>query len=44
MHHVGKVEAMAGKANGAKPFAESDFDELSKRNMNGRQVSYFFER
>jgi len=42
MHHVGKVEAMAGKTNGAKPFAESDFEELSKRNMNGRQVSRFF--
>lgn len=37
-HHVGKVEAMAEKSD-AKRFSEVDFDELSKRNMNGRQVS-----
>jgi hypothetical protein len=37
-HHVGKVEAMAEKSESAKPFTEADFDELSKRNMNGRQV------
>ena len=45
-HHVGKVEKMAigeseagkGKQK-VKPFTESDFNELSKRNMNGRQVS-----
>jgi hypothetical protein len=37
-HHVGKVEAMAEKSEEAKLFSESDFDELSKRNMNGRQV------
>lgn len=50
-HHVGKVEKMAKqesagdidkeKANKIKPFKDSDFDELSKRNMNGRQVSLF---
>jgi hypothetical protein len=40
MHHVGKVEAMAEKEEGEerKVFSESDFEELSKRNMNGRQV------
>ena len=38
MHHVGKVEQMADKATSGKPFSEGDFDELSKRNMNGRQV------
>lgn len=37
-HHVGKVEAMAEKDDHAKLFSEADFDELSKRNMNGRQV------
>jgi hypothetical protein len=37
-HHVGKVEAMAEKSEEAKVFSESDFEELSKRNMNGRQV------
>ncbi|KAH7072212.1 hypothetical protein BKA63DRAFT_534997 [Paraphoma chrysanthemicola] len=42
-HHVGKVEKMAEMAKGkdegkVKPFTESDFDELSKRNMNGRQI------
>jgi hypothetical protein len=37
-HHVGKVEAMADKKETAKLFSDSDFDELSKRNMNGRQV------
>jgi DNA polymerase III delta prime subunit len=38
-HHVGKVVAMSkGKESEAKPFKESDFDELSKKNMNGRQV------
>ncbi|KAH7084496.1 P-loop containing nucleoside triphosphate hydrolase protein [Paraphoma chrysanthemicola] len=42
-HHVGKVEEMAEMAKGkdeskVKPFTESDFDELSKRNMNGRQI------
>jgi hypothetical protein len=46
-HHVGKVEAMAEKqkeksSDGEdvkeRVFSESDFDELSKRNMNGRQV------
>jgi hypothetical protein len=26
----------------AKPFSEADFDELSKRSMNGRQVCIFF--
>lgn len=42
-HHVGKVEAMAERAEKAdvKHFSEADFDELSKRNMNGRQVSTF---
>ncbi|KAF2028359.1 hypothetical protein EK21DRAFT_69964 [Setomelanomma holmii] len=42
-HHVGKVEKMAEMAKGkdegkVKPFSEADFDELSKRNMNGRQI------
>jgi AAA+ superfamily predicted ATPase len=37
-HHVGKVEAMAKKPESAKPISEADFDELSRRNMNGRQV------
>ncbi|KAF1354235.1 hypothetical protein EJ07DRAFT_64239, partial [Lizonia empirigonia] len=47
-HHVGKVEKMAKqesegdldkeKANKIKPFKDSDFDELSKKNMNGRQI------
>jgi SpoVK/Ycf46/Vps4 family AAA+-type ATPase len=43
MHHVGKVEEMAkkreveGEGNG-KLFSEGDFEDLSKRNMNGRQV------
>lgn len=41
-HHVGKVVAMSAKENDAedavKPFRDTDFDELSKRNMNGRQV------
>jgi hypothetical protein len=40
-HHVGKVEAMADKSDSAKHFSEADFDELSKRNMNGRQVCVF---
>lgn len=40
MHHVGKVEAMADdkEKEERKPFSEGDFEELSKRNMNGRQV------
>ena len=38
-HHVGKVVAMSkGKEKEVKPFKEADFDELSKKNMNGRQV------
>jgi hypothetical protein len=42
-HHVGKVEKMAkeeseGKGEKMMPFKDTDFDELSKRNMNGRQV------
>ncbi|KAH7385512.1 hypothetical protein DE146DRAFT_621615 [Phaeosphaeria sp. MPI-PUGE-AT-0046c] len=37
-HHVGKVEAMSEKTESAKLFSEADFDELSKRNMNGRQI------
>lgn len=42
-HHVGKVEAMTEKEKGdVKHFTEQDFDELSKRNMNGRQVSNNF--
>lgn len=36
-HHVGKVEAMAGE-EGGKVFSPGDFEELSKKNMNGRQV------
>jgi hypothetical protein len=46
MHHVGKVEAMAEKEEGEerKVFSESDFEELSKRNMNGRQVRIIFFR
>jgi hypothetical protein len=45
-HHVGKVEKMAVEESGSgtgkqkmKHFTESDFNELSKKNMNGRQVS-----
>lgn len=45
-HHVGKVEKMAVKEQDsqtgreqAKSFTDADFNELSKRNMNGRQVS-----
>ncbi|KAF2623289.1 hypothetical protein BU25DRAFT_414542 [Macroventuria anomochaeta] len=44
-HHVGKVEKMAVNENEngkgkqkVKPFTDSDFNELSKRNMNGRQI------
>lgn len=44
-HHVGKVEKMAVDEgeNGEekqklKPFTDEDFNQLSKRNMNGRQV------
>jgi hypothetical protein len=40
-HHVGKVEAMADKSKAMKLFSDADFDELSKRNMNGRQVCVF---
>jgi hypothetical protein len=45
MHHVGKVEEMAG-TKAEDGFGEADFEELSKRNMNGRQVriSRFFTR
>jgi hypothetical protein len=32
------VEKMAEQKDKAKLFSEQDFDELSKRNMNGRQV------
>lgn len=50
-HHIGKVEKMSlevaqkGKKEGEvvkvqKPFSEADFDELSKRSMNGRQVCF----
>ena len=47
-HHVGKVEKMA--ADGCedskgqpkvKLFTDDDFNELSKKNMNGRQVRAF---
>ncbi|CAO2653481.1 Nn.00g028920.m01.CDS01 [Neocucurbitaria sp. VM-36] len=43
MHHVGKVEQMAEqkkdeKKKKLKPFTEADYDELSKRVMNGRQI------
>jgi DNA polymerase III delta prime subunit len=41
-HHVGKVEAMAAPSESTKLFSETDFDELSKRNMNGRQVCFKF--
>jgi hypothetical protein len=37
MHHVGKVEEMAG-TKAEEGFDDKDFEELSKRNMNGRQV------
>ncbi|KAF3038741.1 hypothetical protein E8E11_000692 [Didymella keratinophila] len=44
-HHVGKVEKMAvaesengkGKQN-VKTFTDDDFNELAKKNMNGRQI------
>jgi DNA polymerase III delta prime subunit len=50
--HVGKVEAMAEKGKSGegekevvrKPFGEKDFEELSQRNMNGRQVSFVVAR
>jgi DNA polymerase III delta prime subunit len=35
---VDKGEAVVQKKEVAKPFSEVDFDELSKRSMNGRQV------
>jgi hypothetical protein len=46
-HHVGKVEMMAvaenendkGKQN-VKTFTDDDFNELAKKNMNGRQVGF----
>lgn len=45
MHHIGKVESMAAKekegkdgAEEGKLFSEADFDVLSQRSMNGRQV------
>lgn len=47
-HHVGKVEKMtveqdATRGKGKmKPFTEADFNELSKKNMNGRQVRVLF--
>jgi hypothetical protein len=41
-HHVSKVEKMAEQKDKAKLFSEQDFDELSKRNMNGRQVRNVF--
>ncbi|KAJ4987052.1 AAA family ATPase [Stagonosporopsis vannaccii] len=44
-HHVGKVEKMAVEEQDGdkrqekmKPFTDEDFNELSKRNMNGRQI------
>lgn len=42
-HHIGKVLQMsdaddADEAHKAKPFQEDDYDELSKKVMNGRQV------
>ena len=48
MHHVGKVEEMAkkreteGEDGKGKLFSEGDFEVLSKRNMNGRQVRTLF--
>jgi hypothetical protein len=45
-HHIGKAEKMAkqeneekGKSKETRLFKDVDFEELSKRNMNGRQVS-----
>lgn len=48
-HHVGKVEQMAREESEdsknktqnekVKPFKDADYDELAKKNMNGRQVS-----
>lgn len=55
MHHIGKVEQMSREANQAskksgkpglpQPFSEADYDELSKKVMNGRQVcgTFFFK-
>lgn len=48
-HHVGKVEKMAaqeGESNKqkARPFTDEDFNELSKKNMNGRQVCVLRQR
>ncbi|KAH8725628.1 hypothetical protein GQ44DRAFT_615546 [Phaeosphaeriaceae sp. PMI808] len=37
-HHVGKVVKMAEKTGKIKLFSEADFDELSKKTMNGRQI------
>ncbi|KAF2870776.1 hypothetical protein BDV95DRAFT_607909 [Massariosphaeria phaeospora] len=36
VHHVRLVERMAGGK--ARPFRDADFDELAKRDMNGRQI------
>ncbi|KAJ4289132.1 hypothetical protein N0V90_011474 [Kalmusia sp. IMI 367209] len=38
MHYIGKVLAMGKEGAKCRAFAESDFDELSKKIMNGRQI------
>lgn len=42
MQYVGKVLAMDEGEGKSRPFADSDFDELSRKEMNGRQVRFFF--
>ena len=46
MHYVGKVLAMDDGEGKTRAFADSDFDELSRKVMNGRQVRTvcFFRR
>lgn len=41
MHYVGKVLAMDEGEGKTRAFADSDFDELSRKVMNGRQVRTF---
>lgn len=40
-HYVGKVLAMDDGESKTRAFADSDFDELSRKVMNGRQVRVF---
>lgn len=45
IHYIGKVLAMDGDSTKSKVFSDSDYDELSKKVLNGRQVcALFFHR